>query len=91
MNFEELQLKTSPNQYLLCPKGMSTRAKPNDDSPIFDVPVEALQRVWREVALRPTRVAMIPCCRRLHRVELCCGSPVVPLPPPRYHQMPRNH
>lgn len=59
MNFEEFQLKTSPNQYLLCPKGMSLRAKPDDSSPVFDVPVETLQRVWREVALRQPRVAML--------------------------------
>ena len=59
MNFEELQLKPTPNQYLLCPKDLSPRSKSNDDSPVFDAPVDTLQRVWREVALGQPRVAML--------------------------------
>ncbi|MCH8111344.1 MAG: DUF1499 domain-containing protein [Proteobacteria bacterium] len=80
MNFEDFQLKTSPNQYLLCPKGMSTRAKPNDDSPIFDVPIEALQRVWREVALRQPRVAMIRDDREINQCEFVQRSLVFRFP-----------
>ncbi len=80
MNFEEFQLKTSPNQYFLCPEGMSTRATPNDDSPVFDVPVEALQRAWREVALRQPRVAMIRDDRELNQCEFVQRSFVFRFP-----------
>ena len=80
MNFEEFQLRSTPNQYLLCPKGMSTRAKPNEDSPTFSVPVATLQRVWREVALQQPRVAMIRDDRESNQCEFVQRSFVFRFP-----------
>ncbi len=80
MNFEDLQLKASPNQYLLCPKGMRTRATPDDDSPVFEVPLEALQRVWRTVALRQPRVAMIRDERETNQCEFVQRSLIFRFP-----------
>lgn len=80
MNFEELQLKPSPNQYLLCPNGMKIRAKSDDDSPVFDLPVADLQRVWREVALQQPRVAMIRDDREINQSEFVQRSLIFRFP-----------
>ncbi len=69
MNFEELELKPTPNQYFLCPRGMRSRASPNDESPVFDVPIDTLRRVWRQVALQQPRVAMVRDDRERNQCE----------------------
>ena len=69
MKFEELELKRSPNQFFLCPRGMRSRARPDDESPVFDVSIDALRRVWRQVALQQPRVAMVRDDRERNQCE----------------------
>jgi hypothetical protein len=59
VDFQRLELKTTLNQYLLCPPGMDTRATPHGDSPIFAALAERLLRSWQRVALAQPRVAMV--------------------------------
>ena len=59
MDFEGLELKTTPNQYLLCPRGLGTKVTPHGESPVFPVPAEHLLRTWQQVALGEPRVAMV--------------------------------
>ncbi len=48
IGFEQLKLKPTPNQYLVCPQGLCI-AKPHAEAPTFDVSVGELQEVWLEL------------------------------------------
>lgn len=47
VNFATLQLKSSPNQYLVCPDGFCT-AEPHSVAPTYPVPADQLQNAWFE-------------------------------------------
>lgn len=59
IDFVDLELKATPHQYLVCPDGMAPKCSRNDESPVYDVPVDKLRRIWRDVALSQPRVAMV--------------------------------
>jgi uncharacterized protein (DUF1499 family) len=59
MDFSTLRFKESPNHYLVCPDGLVTDAQPHAASPEFPLSADALRRLWRDVALRQPRVAMV--------------------------------
>ncbi|MEZ5363421.1 MAG: DUF1499 domain-containing protein [Bryobacterales bacterium] len=46
VDFETLELAKSPNQYLVCPPGLCHNAKPNAESPVFDMTPEDLRARW---------------------------------------------
>ena len=49
LNFETLERRTSPNDYLVCPPGYCRRTKADRESPTFPVPAQELRR--RVIAL----------------------------------------
>lgn len=59
MDFTGLELKATPNRYLLCPPGMDTKARPHGESPVFPIAAEGLLLAWQRVALSQPRVAMV--------------------------------
>ena len=59
MDFIGLELRATPNQYLLCPPGMKTKATAHGESPMFAIPADRLLEAWRRVALREPRVSMV--------------------------------
>ena len=46
--FEELRLRGSPNQYLVCPPGLCRNAEPHAEAPLFEMPPQALRERWME-------------------------------------------
>jgi hypothetical protein len=46
--FEELRLRSSPNQYLVCPPGLCRNAKPHAEAPVFEMQPQALRARWME-------------------------------------------
>lgn len=43
VNFQELERRDSPNDYLVCPDGLCKKAKPDRLSPVFPIPVKDLK------------------------------------------------
>lgn len=43
VDFQTLQLKDSPNQYLVCPQGICQNAAAHETAPVYDMPVEDLR------------------------------------------------
>jgi uncharacterized protein (DUF1499 family) len=58
VDFATLELKPSPNQYLVCPPGLC-KAQPHEPSPEFDVPLEKLRAAWLRVIQRQPRVTLL--------------------------------
>ena len=55
-DFAASDLADEPNQFLMCPPGLC-RAAPHAESPLFEVPVEALSQHWQDVAAAAGRPA----------------------------------
>lgn len=58
VDFEALELKDKPNQFLMCPPGFCA-ATPHAESPVFDVSVEQLRNRWREVVAAQPRMELL--------------------------------
>ncbi len=59
VRFETLELKASPNQFLVCPPRLCGSAQPHMEAPVFDLSVEELRERWLE------RISQQPRVRRL--------------------------
>ena len=59
IEFETLELKDSPNQYLLCPPGFCHNAKPHAEAPVFSMPMAQLRDRWMD------RIAGLPLVARV--------------------------
>jgi len=57
MDFKTLKLKSSPNQFLMCPDGFSS-AKPHRVSPVFAVPAAVLARKLLDIARNEPRTEL---------------------------------
>lgn len=55
IDFATLSKKPSPNQYLVCPPDLCA-ARPDAESPVYEVSATALRDAWRAVALSAPRV-----------------------------------
>jgi uncharacterized protein (DUF1499 family) len=58
VDFATLELKPSPNQYLVCPPELC-RAKAHQQSPLFEVPLDDLRAAWLRVISRQARVSLL--------------------------------
>ena len=58
VEFTEIALADTPNQFLVCPPGFCA-ANPHAESPVFDVSVEQLRERWREVVGDRPRVELL--------------------------------
>ena len=58
VDFATLTLPDRPNQYLLCPPGYCN-AVPHAESPVFDIPVDRLEALWRQVVAGEPRVEVV--------------------------------
>jgi uncharacterized protein (DUF1499 family) len=59
VDFEQLRLAGSPNQYLTCPPGLCKNATPHAEAPVFDVPPAELRERWMR------RIASLPLVERI--------------------------
>lgn len=57
VNFETLELKDSPNQFLVCPPDLCRQAKPHLESPVFELSVDELRQRWMERIASQPRVS----------------------------------
>jgi len=58
VDFETLELKPSPNQYLVCPPDFCA-AQAHEQSPVFEVPAEELRNRWMRMTEGLGRVALL--------------------------------
>jgi uncharacterized protein (DUF1499 family) len=58
VDFSTLELKASPNQYLVCPRDLCV-ATPHAASPVFDASLEELRLAWFRVIDRQPRVTLL--------------------------------
>jgi uncharacterized protein (DUF1499 family) len=58
VDFAVLQIKPSPNQYLVCPPGLC-QLRPHEESPVFDVPLEELRVAWLRMIQKQPRVTLL--------------------------------
>ena len=79
VDFATLELKPSPNQYLVCPPGLC-RAKPHEKSPEFEVPLEKLRAAWLHVIQRQPRVTLLSSDPGQDQYEYQALTAGVPLP-----------
>lgn len=59
IEFETLELKPSPNQFLVCPPGLCRNAQPHLEAPVFDLSVEQLRDRWLERVQQQPRVRLL--------------------------------
>lgn len=57
--FATLKLADTPNQYLILPAGFAADATPHAVSPIFDIPVQRLERLALEVIRAQPRTVQV--------------------------------
>jgi len=59
IEFETLELKPSPNQFLVCPPRLCRNAQPHLEAPVFDLSVEQLRDRWLERVQQQPRVRLL--------------------------------
>ncbi|MEQ8248490.1 MAG: DUF1499 domain-containing protein [Alphaproteobacteria bacterium] len=59
IDLSTFKLGWRPNQYFAAPNNFSARAKPHGAVPDYDIAVEQLEKLFREVALAQPRVSMV--------------------------------
>lgn len=79
VDFETLQLKESPNQYLVCPPRFCTAAA-HAESPVFDVTVEELRDAWFRVVERQPRANKISSDPENEQYSFVARTPVLLFP-----------
>lgn len=58
MDFQTLELKDSPNQYLVCPAGFCPKATPDREAATYNIPAVALKEAWAAMADRQPRTKL---------------------------------
>jgi uncharacterized protein (DUF1499 family) len=59
VDFASLERKASPNQYLVAPDGLTPRAKPDAESPVFSVPPDRLRDAFLSVVEEAPRTTLL--------------------------------
>lgn len=59
VNFQELERRDSPNDYLVCPAGYCKKATPDRVSPVYPIPVKALKQRVDALLLKAPRTEII--------------------------------
>jgi uncharacterized protein (DUF1499 family) len=59
VDFASLERKASPNQYLVAPDGLTPRAKPDTESPVFSVPPNRLSDAFLAVIAEAPRTTLL--------------------------------
>lgn len=59
VDFAGLERKASPNQYLVAPEGLTPRAKPDAESPVFALPPEGLRDAFLAVVAEAPRTRLL--------------------------------
>jgi uncharacterized protein (DUF1499 family) len=59
VDFAGLERKASPNQYLVAPDGLTPRAKPDMESPVFSVPPDRLRDAFLTVVAEAPRTTLL--------------------------------
>jgi uncharacterized protein (DUF1499 family) len=79
VDFSTLQLRPSPNQYLVCPRELC-RAQPHAESPRFEVSVEQLRAAWLRVVQQQPRVTPLSSDPHEQQYEYRALTPVIHFP-----------
>ncbi len=79
VDFSTLELKASPNQYLVCPRELCV-AKPDATSPVFDASLEELRAAWLRVIGRQPRVTLLSNDSNEEQYEYQALTPVIHFP-----------
>ncbi len=79
VDFATLELKPSPNQYLVCPPGLC-HARADQQSPEFAVPLEDLRAAWQRVIHRQPRVTLLSTDPERDQYEYQALTPVIHFP-----------
>lgn len=79
VDFSTLELKSTPNQYLVCPRQLCV-AQPHASSPEFDVPLEELRAAWLRVIERQPRVTLLSSDENKEQYEYEVLTPIIHFP-----------
>jgi uncharacterized protein (DUF1499 family) len=79
VDFSTLQLKASPNQYLVCPRDLCV-AQPHAASPVFDASLEDLRAAWLRVIERQPRVTLLSSDSNEEQYEHQALTPLIHFP-----------
>jgi uncharacterized protein (DUF1499 family) len=79
VDFSTLELKVSPNQYLVCPRELCV-AQPHAPSPVFDASLEELRAAWFRVIERQPRVTLLSSDSNEDQYEYEALTPVIHFP-----------
>jgi uncharacterized protein (DUF1499 family) len=79
VDFSTLELKASPNQYLVCPPELCL-AKPHAPSPIFEASLEELRTAWQRVIESQPRVTLLSSDSNAEQYEYQALTPVIHFP-----------
>lgn len=79
VDFSTLELKASPNQYLVCPRDLCV-AKPHAPSPVFDASLEELRDAWLRMIARQPRVELLSNDPNEEQYEYQVLTPVIHFP-----------
>ncbi|MBI1356321.1 MAG: DUF1499 domain-containing protein [Acidobacteria bacterium] len=80
VDFETLQLKSTPNQFLVAPQGLCRNAKPHLEAPVFDIPVVALRERWMQRIPQQPRVTELTADPRREQYDFEQRSALVGFP-----------
>ena len=79
VDFAALQLKSTPNQYLVCPEGYCA-AEAHAVSPTFPVDVQELQDIWFDVVSRQPSTKVIASDEAARQFDIETLTPLVGFP-----------
>lgn len=79
VNFPTLRLKSTPNQYLVCPEGYCA-APAHRVAPPFSVPVQELQDAWFEVIAAQPSTQVIARDKSARQFEIETLTPLIGFP-----------
>ena len=79
VDFATLELKATPNQYLVCPEGYCS-ASAHATAPNFSVPVEELQDAWLELAAAQPSTRVIAGDETARQFDIETLTPLVGFP-----------
>jgi len=80
MDLGTFRLGWRPNQCFAAPKGFTSAAKPHATVPNYDVPVDRLETLFRDLALAQPRVTIVSEAR--HELDLVQRSALFKFPDP---------
>lgn len=79
VDFARLDLKPSPNQYLVCPAVLCV-AKPHLESPVFEASLDELREAWFRMIARQPRVSLLSSNPAVEQYEYQALTPVIHFP-----------